>query len=245
MASRPRPRATPRRMRLRHASGTLSDSSRLSNEACVAETRGERDASRNGGRLHGERENLRVGRFGVPAAEALESGLRAFAALAGLSAENRAQIGIFRGSAGVVRSEIGAADGDRIFGPQAKLLARGVGGQEQAAANFLPRHVEKDRRGMKDRRLRSLEASLEEIVERAFAGASRRLARRIGGGRRMKGRRHRMALKVLGAPFNKAARRAQPFSRGRVNRQSAPRFRLPPLPGHGRMHWGARRRITL
>ena len=190
MASRPRPRATPRRRRLRHASGTSSEREHALEQARVAESRGEGRASRSRRRLQGERENLRVGRFGVPAAEALEPGLRLLSALASLRAEHRAQIGIFRDPAGLVGSEIGAADGNRIFGPQAKLLARGVGGQEQAAADLLARHVEKDRRGMENRRLGSLEAGLEEMIERALARASRRFDcgiaawRGIGRGRR-------------------------------------------------------------
>jgi len=56
------------------------------------------------------------------------------AGLAGTRAEYRAEIGIFRDFARLVRTEVGATDGDRIFGPEAKLLARSVGGEEQAVA---------------------------------------------------------------------------------------------------------------
>ena len=138
-------------------------------QAGVAEPRHERAAPGRRRRLHGEREHFRVGRFGVPAPEALEPGLRLLADLACASAENRTEIGIFGDFAGLVRAEIGAADGDRIFGPEAQLLARGVGGEEQAAADLLARHVEKDRRRMQDRRLGALETGRKQTIERAFA----------------------------------------------------------------------------
>ena len=149
----------------------------------------------------GEREDFGVGRFGVLAAEALEPGLRLLSALPRSRAEHRAEIGIFGDAAGLVRSEIGAADRNCIFRPQAQLLARGVGGEEQAAANLLARHVEKDRRRMQDRRLGPLEAGGEEMIERALAGAARRLTHGIGEGRRFNGRGHRMALKSLERPL--------------------------------------------
>src|SRR5271165_7242558 len=68
-----------------------------------------------------ECEDLGVGGFGIPAAETLESGLRALSAVARLGAENRTQIGIFRDSARLVRGQVGAADRNRIFGPQAEF----------------------------------------------------------------------------------------------------------------------------
>ncbi len=181
--------------------GNVERSEHAVEQAGVAEPRGEPAAPRRRRRLDGERENLGVGRLGVVAAEAFEPGLRRFAGLPRLRAEHRAEIGIFGDAAGLVRSEIGAADGDRIFRPEAKLLARGAGGQEEAAANLLARHVEEDRRRMQDRRLGPLEARGEEMVERALAGAARRLADGGGKGRRFKGRRHRMALKVLERPL--------------------------------------------
>ena len=138
-------------------------------QAGVAEPRGERAASRGRRRFEAQREHFGVGRLGVLAAEAFEPGLRLLAVLAGAGAEHRAEIGIFGDAAGPVRGEIGAADGNRIFRPQAQLLARGVGGQEQAAANLLARHVEKDRRRMQDRRLGPLEPGGEEMIERALA----------------------------------------------------------------------------
>jgi len=86
-------------------------------QAGVADPRHERAAPRGDRRLHGEREYLRVSRFGVAAAETLETGLRLLAAPACASAEHRAKIGIFGDSAGLVGIQIGAADGDRIFRP--------------------------------------------------------------------------------------------------------------------------------
>ena len=170
MASRLKPRATPRRRRLRHGSGTFSEFKHRVEQARVAEPRHEPPAPSGRRRLHGEREHFRIGRFGVGAPEALESGLRLLADLACASAENRAQIGIFSDFTGPVRTEIGAADGDCIFRPQAQFLARGVGGQEQAATDLLARHVEKDRRRMQDRRLDALETGGKQAIERAFAG---------------------------------------------------------------------------
>ena len=170
-------------------------------QAGVAEPRGERAAARGRRRLQA---SAKI------SASAASASLRPklsrpvcvlLAALAGAGAEHRAEIGIFGDAAGPVRSEIGAADGDRIFRPQAQLLARGVGGQEQAAANLLARHVEKDRRRMQDRRLDPLEAGGEEMIERALAGAARRLAHGIGKGRRVNGRGHPMALKRLERPL--------------------------------------------
>ena len=154
-------------------------------QAGVAEPRHERAAPGRGRRLHGEREHLRVGRFGVPAPETLEPGLRLLADLACASAENRAEIGIFGDFAGLVRAEIGATDGDRIFGPEAQLLTRSVGGEEQAAADLLAGHIEKDRRRMQDRRLRAPETGGKQTIERAFAGAARRLAGGIAASRRL------------------------------------------------------------
>ena len=201
-------------------------------EARVADPRGEHAAPRRRRRLKAQREHFGVCRLGVLAAEALEPGLRLLAALPRPSAEHRAEIGIFGDGAGPVRIEIGAADGNRIFRPQAQLLARGVGGQEQAAADLLARHVEEDSRRMQDRRFGPLEPGGEEMIERALAGAARRLAHGIGKGRRFNGRGHRMALMVVSAPFNKAASSAQPFSRGRVNaelaREGVPGFAPPP-----------------
>ena len=126
-------------------------------QAGVAEPGGERAASRRRRRLEAEREHFRIRRFRVLAAETFEPGLRLLAVLARAGAKHRAEIGIFGDAAGPIRSEIGAADGDRIFRPQAHLLARGVGGEEQAAANLLARHVEEERRRMQDRRLGPLE----------------------------------------------------------------------------------------
>jgi hypothetical protein len=74
---------------------------------------------------------------------------------------------------------------------------------------------------MQDRRFGPLEPGGEEMIERALAGAARRLTDGIGKGRRFNGRGHRMALMVVSAPFNKAARGAQPFSRGKVNAELA------------------------
>ena len=190
-------------------------------EARVADPRGEHAAPRRRRRLKAQREHFGVCRLGVLAAEALEPGLRLLAVLARPSAEHRAEIGIFSDGAGPVRIEIGAADGNRIFRPQAQLLARGAGGEEQAAADLLARHVEEDSRRMQDRRFGPLEPGGEKMIERALAGAARRLAHGIGKGRRFNGRGHRMALMVGSAPFNKAASSAQPFSRGKVNAELA------------------------
>ena len=159
-------------------------------------------------------------------------------------AEDRAEIGIFGDCAGLVGGEIGAADGDRVFGPQTQLLARGVGGEEQAAADFLARHVEKDRGGVQDRRLGALEAGGKEAIERAFAGARGAWSQRrrfaaagsgIGKHRGGKGWGHRMALMGLWPPFNKAAAGAQPLTSSQGERSRRARPRLPPRPGHGRM----------
>ena len=149
----------------------------------VAYPRHERGAPRRRRRLHGEGEHFRVGRLGVPASEALKPCLRLLADLARASAENRPKIGIFRDFARLVRTEIGAADGDRIFRPETKLLARSVGGEEQAAADLLARHVEKDGGGMQDRRLGPLETGRKQTFECAFAGRAWRLDGGIGGGR--------------------------------------------------------------
>ena len=83
---------------------------------------------------------------------------------------------------------------------------------------------------MQDRRLGPLEPRGEEMIERALAGAARRLTDGIGKGRRFNGRGHRMALIGRERPFNKAASSAQPFSRGRVNAESAQAL-LDPLRG--------------
>ncbi len=227
MASRLKPRATPRRRRRRQGSGIFSEFEHGVEQAGVAEPRREHGAARRRRRLHGEREHFRVGRLGVAAAEALKPGLRLLAALGSAGAKNRAEIGIFGDAAGLVRGEISAADGDRIFGPQAQLLARGVGGEEQAAADLLARHVEKDRRRVQDRRLGPLEAGGEKAIERALAGGARRLmrsvatlrrlARRIGKDRSGISWGHRMALISLWAPFNKAGAGAQPLTLPKVN----------------------------
>ena len=164
-------------------------------QAGVAEPGGERAAPRRRRRLETEREHFGVGRLGVVAAEALEPGLRLFAGLPRPRPEHRAEIGIFGDAAGPVRSEIGAADGNCIFRPEAKLLARGAGGEEETPADLLARHVEEDRRRMQDRRLGPLEPRGEEMVERALAGAARRLADGGGKGRRFNGRGHRTALR--------------------------------------------------
>ena len=158
MASRPRPRATPRRRRRRQGAGIFERIEHPVEQARIAETRGERAAARGRRRLEAQREDFRVGRLDVPAAEALKSGLRLLAGLAGARAKHRTEIGIFGDDARPVRGKIGAADGNRIFRPEAKLLACRVGGQEQAAADLLARHVEKDRRRVQDRRLGPLEA---------------------------------------------------------------------------------------
>src|SRR5260370_959563 len=82
---------------------------------------------RRGGRVHGGRDPFRCGCLGAPAPEARETGLRLLADLACASAETRAEIGIFSDFARLVRTEIGAADGDRIFRPETEFLARSVG----------------------------------------------------------------------------------------------------------------------
>ena len=110
-------------------------------EMDVAEPRRE-PASRRARGLHGEGEDLRIRRLRVLAAEAFKPGLGALPALPGLGAKDRPEIGILRDPAGVRRGQIGPADRNCIFGAEAKLLARGVVGQEQPAAN-LRRHVEK------------------------------------------------------------------------------------------------------
>ena len=184
MVSRVRPRATPRRRRLRHGSGIFSEFEHGVEQARVAEPRCERAAPSRRRRLHGEREDFRVGRLGVPAPKTLEFGLRLLADLACASAENRAQIGIFRDFSGLVRAEIGATDRDRIFGPEAQLFTRRVGREEQAAADLLAGHIEKDRRRVQDRRLRAPETGREQTIERALARAARRVAREVAGARR-------------------------------------------------------------
>ena len=91
-------------------------------------------------------------------------------------------------------------DGNCIFRPQAKLFARRVGGEEKAAADLLAGHIEKDRCGMQDRRLRALETGRKQAIERAFPGTARRLAGRIAVSRRLARRidenrlGHQMAL---------------------------------------------------
>ena len=157
-------------------------------QASVAEPGHEHGPARRGRRLHREREHLRVGRLGVTAPEALEPGLRLLAALGPAGAKNRAEIGIFGDAAGLVRGQVSAADGDRIFGPQAQFLAGGVGGEEQAAADFLARHVEKDRGGVQDRRLGALEPGGEKAIERALARRARRLMRSVAALRRRIGK---------------------------------------------------------
>ena len=185
-------------------------------QAGVAEPRRERPAPGRRRRLHGEREHFRVGRLGVTATEALEPRLRLLADLAGASAEYRAEIGIFGDFAGLVRTEIGATDGDRIFGPQAQLLARGVGGEEQAAADLLAGHVEKDRRRMQDRWLRALETGRKQAIERAFAGRARRFVGGVAASRRLapgideNRLGHQMALMGLASPLTKPARARSP-----------------------------------
>ena len=155
----------------------------------VAEPRRE-PAARRARRLHGEGEDLRIRRLRVLAAEAFKAGLGALPALPGLGAKDRPEIGILRDPAGVRRGQIGPADRNRIFGAEAKLLARGVGGQEQPAANLLARHVEKDRRRVEDRRLEPHEAGAEEMLERPLSGACGGL----DGGMEW-GRLHRIVLK--------------------------------------------------
>src|ERR1700751_2873062 len=83
----------------------------------------------------------------------------------------------------LVRGDIGAADGDRIFRPETKLLARAVGGEEQAAADLLARHVQKDRRRVQDRRFGLLESGGKEAIEPALAGGARRAARSVAASR--------------------------------------------------------------
>ena len=128
-----------------------------------------------GRRFHRQRKDFRVGGFRVLAPEAFEPGLNALSApirlWSGLGAEDRAEIGIFRHPAGFRGGEIGPADRDRIFWPEAELLARSPIGQKQAAADLLARHVEKDRRRVEDRRLDAHETSRQEMLERAVSRA--------------------------------------------------------------------------
>ena len=237
MASRLKPRATPRRRRLRHGSGIFSESSMASNRPASPSRAASMPPPGRRRRLHGEREHFRVGRFGVTASEALKPRLCLLAALACPSAKYRAEVGIFGDFAGLLRTEISAADGDRIFWPEAQLLARGVGGQEQAAADLLARHVEKDRRRMQDRRLGALETGRKQAIERAFAGR----ARRFVGGVALAALAAKSPLRgawlpesarivsvtrwpswVFGLPFNKAGPSAQPLTLPKVNAPSAP-----------------------
>ena len=107
---------------------------------------------------------------------------------------------------------MGAADGNRVVGPQAQFLAVSVGGQKEPAANLLAGHVEKDRRRVQDRRLGPLEAGAEEMIERALAGASRRVASRRSARVSVTG------SSLISRPsLNKAAQAAQPFSGWKVN----------------------------
>ena len=129
----------------------------------------------------------------------------------GMSAEHRAEVRIFGDAARLGRGEIGKTDRNRVFWPETKLLARGAGRQEKAAADFLARHVEKDRGGMQDRRFRPFEPGGQKEVERAFAHASRSLANSLD-------RECRQGIFLKFAPcFNKAARAAQPLSFLKVN----------------------------
>ena len=203
-------------------------------QAGVAEPRREL-AARRLRRLHGQREDLRVGRLDVLAPKAFEAGLEAFAAAVGLGPEDRAEIGIFDRRADLVRGQIGAADGDRIFGPEAQLLARGAGGQEQPAANLLARHVEKDRGRVQDGGLDALETRRQEMLERPLAGVA-------GDGKRgvERGRVQGGSILNLAASFNKAQAEAQPLSDPKVNDGfSGRRTRAPSWRGHGPMRQGS------
>lgn len=136
----------------------------------IAESRDKRSAGLCGG-LHRQGENLRVRGFPVNSPEALKAGLGALAAALGPSAKDRAEVGELGRPSSPVRGEIGAADRDRIFRPETELLARRPAGQEQAAANLLPRHVKEDRRRMKEGRLKTHEAGREEMLQSPLSDA--------------------------------------------------------------------------
>ena len=249
IASRLKPRATPRRRRRRHASGMFSESSTASNRP-ASPSRATSMAPPAAVAASMASENTSASAASASrSAEALEPGLRLLAAPAYASAKNRTKIGVFGDSARLVRAEIRAADGDRIFRPETKLLARSVRGEEQAAADLLARHVEKDRRRVQDRRLGSLEAGGKETIERALAGGARRLARSVAASRflaREIGKRrggsswgHRTSPRGSWPPLTKQQHGAQPLTLSQGERSVSAFARLPPRPGHGRMTKGA------
>ena len=147
-------------------------------EMRVAEPGGERPSDRDR-RLHREREDFRIRRFRVLAAEAFEPRLGALAAALGLRPENRAEIGIFDHPSGLAGRQIVAADRNRIFGPQAKLLPRRVGGQEQPAPDLLAGHVEEDRRGLENCRFDPGKSGGQKMIERALPRGAGRVGRNL------------------------------------------------------------------
>lgn len=139
-------------------------------QSCVAETGGER---RPGLRrcFHREGENFGVRRFCILSAEALEAGLSTLATL-DLGAKDGAQIRILGRPARLVRRQIRPADGDRVFRPQAQLLAGSAVGEEQPAADLLSRHIEENRSRMQDGGLHTDEAGGKEMLQSPFSDAS-------------------------------------------------------------------------
>ena len=193
-----------------------------------------------------EREDFRVGGLGVLAAEALEPGLRA----------SRRPGRPARGKPGRDRNI------PRSRRPCPRRDRRGRRGSYIPASGKAPR-PRRRRSGTGGRgfpRPTCRERSPPDGGSAARCARSRRRgngrarARRrcaAPGSRDRQGSAHEgsaftgWSSKSCGASFNKAARRAQPFSRCKVNRQSAPRFAVAATARPWSDARGARRRITL
>ena len=137
-------------------------------EARVAEADLERPRPALFGGFQRQRQDFRVGGFPVGAAEALEPRLVELARPLRPDAEHAAEIGEGRRAPGLAGGQVIEADGNGVFGPQAQLGARRVGGDVEAAANVLAREVEEDRRRLEDFRLGAVVARLDEMADEAL-----------------------------------------------------------------------------
>jgi hypothetical protein len=110
----------------------------------VSHADGEAPAAGGRGALHREREDLGVRRLAVVAPERFHARLQELGGAVAGVAEYRPGIAVGSGPLARVLGEVLAADRDREIGPQAKLAAPAVRGEEQAATQLLAGELEKD-----------------------------------------------------------------------------------------------------
>ena len=143
--------------------GQIERAEQRCEKPCVAHPHGEGAGVRAIGGFQRQRQDFRVRSLAVGAAQALDARLQEFIGPTSALAEDGAEIG--EGGDGPRRrgGQIGPADRDRIFRPQAQLLALGARGEEDAGADVLARQIKKHIGGLENRRFSARMTGLRQM----------------------------------------------------------------------------------